>query len=645
MDDKLIKVYAAYRSGCIGDNILDTYFPFFANIIYEQHWDEIDEKKIAEVFAQKYGIILPLTFVRQVLGIGMSNGSILDDHGQYIADRGMIKQFRFEATDFDKRWNKLRSEFGYYCKKEKFDLSGINIDERILNSLETLDEKIIAGDELACQDDSDIFDFAWKKFLVTIGEKHTDTYEFVACLSASNIMKQAIFFADSATETFNGLNVYLDSPMIFALLGMDVPARTESCKQLIEKAQEAGCSVFVFDHNWAEIEGIVTRAANWARDPDYSIDKANNVAKFFHDSDMSKQEIAAFCEDLEDKLADLNITIKRTNYDILSEQFQEDETKIRGMIEQRYIEQHQTISDEKKQSIAVDVRSIVMVYRERKGQVSTRIQTSREIMLTLNGTIANVSKKYESNQSLNSGHIPACISADLFGAVLLLFSPVEFVNYQKKQLLADCYIALRPNKKLIKKYVESLTFARNAGEIDEKKYLFMRSHQVVNDALMNVTKGDYARFNERTYREVYDEITEKAEQKYVDEAAAHAETQKKRDEADAEHAREIGALTAQLEQLKKADEKDTNTKSLVLGWVYTLLIAGIPYLVALTAIEIFKYKLVNDTVSGWIYAAVFVVITGIVCIFFDKAKKYFIMLAKKQVLSGKAKNKEVITEK
>lgn len=193
MDDKLIKVYAAYRSGCIGDNILDTYFPFFANIIYEQHWDEIDEKKIAEVFAQKYGIILPLTFVRQVLGIGMSNGSILDDHGKYIADRGLIKQFRFEATDFDKRWDKLRSEFGYYCKKEKFDLSGVNIDERILNSLETIDEKIIAGDELVCQDDSDIFDFAWKKFLVTIGEKHTDTYEFVACLSASNIMKQAIF--------------------------------------------------------------------------------------------------------------------------------------------------------------------------------------------------------------------------------------------------------------------------------------------------------------------------------------------------------------------------------------------------------------------------------------------------------------------
>ena len=139
------------------------------------------------------------------------------------------------------------------------------------------------------------------------------------------------------------------------------------------------------------------------------------------------------------------------------------------MIEQRYIDQGHRISEEKKQSIATDVRSIIMVYRERKGRVSSRIQTSGEIMLTLNGTLANVSKLYESNQSVNAGHIPACISADLFGAVLWLFSPVEFVNYQKKQLLADCYIALRPSKQLLARYVESLTIARNAGEIDEKK--------------------------------------------------------------------------------------------------------------------------------------------------------------------------------
>lgn len=405
MENNLVKVYAAYRSGCLGDNILDTYFRFFANIIYDQHWEEIDEAVLAEHFSERYGISLPLPFIRQVLGVGMDNKSIIDDHGKYIAQRERIKEFRFEATDFDRRWDKMRSEFGYFCKKEKIELSGINVDERILSSLETLDEKIVAGDELICDEGSDVFDFAWKKFLVFASQKKQDSYDFIACISASNIMKQAIFFADTGDSTFNGLNVYLDSPMVFAILGMDVPARVESCRQLVEKAQAAGCCVQVFDHIFQEIEGIVLRAAGWARSPDYSVDKANNVARYFHDSDMDKHALAEYCEGLEDMLADRDITIKQTGYDLTDADFQEDTGKLNAMIQQRYQEQGQTISEEKQRSIEVDVRSIIMVYRERRGQTSTRIQTSREIMLTLNGTVANVSKNYESNQSINAGHV------------------------------------------------------------------------------------------------------------------------------------------------------------------------------------------------------------------------------------------------
>ena len=193
----------------------------------------------------------------------------------------------------------------WFCKKEQLDLSGINIDERILSSLETLDEKIVAGDELICDEGSDIFDFAWKKFLVIASQKKQDSYDFIACISASNIMKQAIFFSDTGNSTFSGLNVYLDSPMVFALLGMDVPARVESCKQLVEKAQAAGCRIQIFDHIFQEIDGIVLRAAGWARSPDYSVDKANNVTRYFHDSDMDKQALAEYCENLEDMLKEV----------------------------------------------------------------------------------------------------------------------------------------------------------------------------------------------------------------------------------------------------------------------------------------------------------------------------------------------------
>ena len=638
MENNLVKVYAAYRSGCLGDNILDTYFRFFANIIYDQHWEEIDEAVLAEHFSKRYGISLPLPFVRQVLGVGMDNKSIMDDHGKYIALRDRIKEFRFEATDFDRRWDKMRSEFGYFCKKEQLDLSGINVDERILSSLETLDEKIIAGDELVCDEGSDIFDFAWKKFLVFASQKNQDSYDFIACISASNIMKQAIFFADTGDSTFSGLNVYLDSPMVFAILGMDVPARVESCRQLIEQAQAVGCCVQVFDHIFQEIEGIVLRAAGWARSPDYSVDKANNVARYFHDSDMDKQALAEYCESLEDMLADRDITIKQTGYDLTAADFQEDTGKLNAMIQQRYQEQGQTISEEKQRSIEVDVRSIIMVYRERRGQVSTHIQTSREVMLTLNGTVANVSKNYESNQSINSGHIPACISADLFGAVLWLFSPVEFANYQKKQLLADCYSALRPNKKLLAQYVESLRLARNAGEIDEKKFLFMRSHSVVYDALMNVTRGDYARFNERTYREVFDEIQEKATRQYKDEVEAHKHTKETLGHSNAEKDVKIEELSAKLKAMEDAAEKDIKSRARTWGWVYTICFAGLPYVLLLTVMEILKLLYVNTTLFGWIAVGAAVVIAIILATLFEMIKKWLFGCAEKHLRNRIKKN-------
>lgn len=495
----------------------------------------------------------------------------------------------------------------------------------------------MVGDELDSAESVDVFDFAWKKFLISMAQESNSTYDFIASMSACNIMKQAIFFTESALDTFSGLNVYLDSPMVFALLGMDVPARVDSCKRLVEKAQEAGCTVMVFDHNYREAEGIISRAASWARSSEYSIDKANNVARFFHDSDMSYPEMIEFCEEIEDKLAELNITIKTTNYDVLSNDFQEDEEKLKDMIIQRYAELGQRISEEKRNSVAVDVRSIIMVYRERNGQVSSKIQTSRDIMLTLNGTIANVSKKYESNQSINAGHIPACVSADLFGAVMWLFSPVEFINYQKKQLLADCYIALRPSKALMSKYVESLIYARNAGEIDEKKFLFMRSHSVVHEALMNVTKGDYARFNERTYREVYDEITEKAEQHYRQEVAAHSETQRLWDESEEANKRTIHNLLEELKTWRGQEANRTRRMKNVVGWVYTAIFAGMPYLASTMVVEILKLVLIENTPDGWLYAGLFALVTLVIAVMCKKIKLFCFALAQKHVEARKAR--------
>lgn len=614
----IIKLYAAYKAGFLGNNILDTYFSFIANMISEERLAVVEDTVIAAKFKERYTMDLPLPFIRQVLGVGVQNGSFIEDHGKYSVVLNEIAKYRFSKTDFDALWNRLIKDFSEYCRAKDIDISSLDINAFILDILDDADEKILSGEKADEQAGMTPPEYGWHSFIKEQGQLQTELYSFVAALSASNIAKQALFHAGETATDYSDLHVYLDSPIVFALLGMDDTSRTESYKQLVADMIRAKCSVHVLDHNFQEVDSIIARAAGWATNTLYDLRKANNAARFFHDSQMDETEISEFCENIETMLNELGITVKETCYDVFQDKFQEDETCLFDMVKARYIDHGYELSQEKQDSIRIDVQSIIMIYRERQGQTATRLQNAKHIMLTSNNAIANVSKKYESNRSLQAGHIPACISADLFGAVLWLDSPMQLLEYQKKKLLADCYAFLKPDKVMLDKYIQSLDEARNADAIDEKKFLFLRTHKVVLDSLMDITKGDYARFNSNTYLEVYDDIQEKSLKKYKDEVAAHAQTQVAFKNLEKNSSDEIEALKARISTMeeteKKRQEDAFNKKVSIWGWVATLVLAGIPYLLLIVAIEIVKTQFSNiswRSAYGFAGAAVTTAIAGV----------------------------------
>ena len=614
----IIKLYAAYKAGFLGNNILDTYFSFMANMISEERLAVVEDTVIAAKFKERYTMDLPLPFIRQVLGVGVQNGSFIEDHGKYSVVVNEIAKYRFSKTDFDALWNRLIKDFSEYCRAKDIDISSLDINAFILDILDDADEKILSGEKADEQAGMTPPEYGWHSFIKEQGQLQTELYSFVAALSASNIAKQALFHAGETATDYSDLHVYLDSPIVFALLGMDDTSRTESYKQLVADMIKAKCSVHVLDHNFQEVDSIIARAAGWATNTLYDLRKANNAARFFHDSQMDETEISEFCENIETMLNELGITVKETCYDVFQDKFQEDETCLFDMVKARYIDHGYELSQEKQDSIRIDVQSIIMIYRERQGQTATRLQNAKHIMLTSNNAIANVSKKYESNRSLQAGHIPACISADLFGAVLWLDSPMQLLEYQKKKLLADCYAFLKPDKVMLDKYIQSLDEARNADAIDEKKFLFLRTHKVVLDSLMDITKGDYARFNSNTYLEVYDDIQEKSLKKYKDEVAAHAQTQEAFKNLEKNSSDEIEALKARISTMeeteKKRQEDAFNKKVSIWGWVATLVLAGIPYLLLIVAIEIVKTQFSNiswRSAYGFAGAAVATAIAGV----------------------------------
>lgn len=626
---KIRKLYAAYKAGFLGNNILDTYFSFAANIIIQEHISVVEDTIVAEKMKEQYLLDLPLPFIRQILGVGVQKKCFVEDHGKYSVLVEEIEKYKFSESGFDALWSKLISEFEIFCRQKEIDISSIQTEEFVLKVLDDSDDLILSGEKVENENGITPAEYGWYSFVKSQSEMQTELYTFIAAISISNITKQALFYSGEGSPDYSDLHVYLDSPIIFALLGMDENARTESYKRLIQDMQKARCNVHVLDHNYQEVDSIIASAATWATSTQYDIRKANNAARFFHDSQMDETKISEFCDNIEEKLNDLGITVVGTDYDIFQAQFQEDETTLFEMVKDRYLEHGYELTQEKQNSIRIDVRSIVMIYRKRQGQTATRLQHSKHIMLTSNNAIANVSKKYESNRSTQHGHIPACISADLFGAVLWLNSPTEMMEYQKQKVLADCYAFLRPDKKLLEKYIKSLDDARNADEIDEKKFLFLRTHKVVLDSLMDITKGDYARFSASTYLEVYEDIQAKSQKMYRDEAAAHKQTQEElqnvkvtaadEKEQSEQTIKELRGRVALLEQ-KENDriKKDFERKVLWIGRVVSLIVVGVPYIVTLVLIEFFKARFALFTWKSAIGIAVAIVLTSIAALIYSK---------------------------
>lgn len=623
------KLYAAYRSGCLGDDRLESYYPFFAKIILDSQWRVVEEQKVEMKFAELYGFNLPLTFVRQVLGVGIENGSIVNSCGQYLVNRDKMSKYKVDSKVFNKKWQQLTSGFRYYCKKCDIEICDIDIENEILNHLDENDGDVVMGSFALQQDETSKFTYAWNNYIKELATTNIELFDFYVQLSLCNIFKQAIFLCEDYKVDYKELEIYIDSPIVFALLGMDSDARVSSCKMLIKEARAAGCSVYVLDNNFQEAKGIVSRASSWARSDEYDISIANKVAMFLHDSDLDDIEIFGYCETIEEKLNnEFEVTVKKTDYDVYGHEFQEDEAKIFDLIKKEYVRRGEYLSEDTERSIRVDVRSIVMVYRERRGQVATTIHEAGKIMITLNSAIAKASKEYENSKCMAGEHIPACITADLFGAILWLSRPATLHEYKKFDLLADCYNALQPDKRIMKRYVESLVAARDAGDIDQKKFIFLRSHPLVREALFSITKGDYNKFTQRTYTEVYEEIESRAEEKYREEHREHIETQKKLTEIEAEQEKDrqkYKEIKTELEDFINKDKKrrkaEIAKKSNLRAWIIAAVVFGIPTILLVGAIEIYKSTFTDLKIIYILYVGVLVVISSLAIVVFKCIKK------------------------
>ena len=619
--NRFLKGYAVIKSQWVNGNILDEYIPFLATIIISEDMGVIDELLLCQKMQGKYDVSLQPSFIRSVLSHAMGKGLISKVREQYVANKEALKRYVITDGEFDKEWDTMLAAFFEFCKSidEKTDSKEIT-QNHIIDFIDHYDDHVLYNNIEDIDVHNNAFLYCWCRFIQSINSTNQSIYSFILGLCSANLLKNTLFYSSESVRDQADVTLYLDTPMIFALLGMDSPERKRSYEYIIKKAKKAGMVLKVFDHNLEEVRGIIERAARWVHNGQYDSAKANKVAEFLHDSAMEEIEITELIDGIETELNTLDILVDHSAYLAEENDFQIDEKLLADAIKAEYGKRSVKYRTEEiyENSISIDVRSLVMVQRKRSGGYSTNLNNCRYLFVTTNGAIAKVSKDIAAEDELSRDKIPNCVTTDLLGTLLWMDFPDNSESYLSLKLIADCKSLLKPSQEMIARFNLQLDEAYKRNEITEERFLFLRSHPIVREKLLDVTSGDYSSFTDTTWREVYSRIEAHAQfegdKKYEAEKEEHNRTKQKLADANESLSEKNTALIEKDKIISEQQERF----SFYLARIISILILGIPY-IALSLIAVFlQNEYFNWTLKGVVIGFFTIVLVIIISFAYKK---------------------------
>lgn len=311
--------------------------------------------------------------------------------------------------------------------------------------------------------------------------------------------------------SLNGLNVYLDTSVVFRYFGIDlVPGRRRIYQNLVRDLIKAGANVYVLQNNINEISNILNSASIYAPSDLYEPTLASETTTYFHDQNASAADITEINNNLINdlKMDGIDICPGYLYPDI--SQYCQDISKIQSQIKEVYKKRNPYLDyDEKEPSIYIDANAINLILCYREGRYSQNILETKHIFVTTNTSLAFAAQQFEQcEMGLPRGNISSCVSVEFIGLLTWLHKPAELLEMSQRHLLSLAYAAFLPSDRVIAEFDKQLKECIKRERISEDEYYIMRSAPIVRDILMQQCKGNLSNITIDTPVEIMAKIRE-----------------------------------------------------------------------------------------------------------------------------------------
>lgn len=343
-----------------------------------------------------------------------------------------------------------------YLKKNQYD---------IISCIVHQEDFSIEGDEK--------LQFYINSFIV---EKINSSFEYkqlLLDLVIANINLSSIFFEIDDSITTN-CTLYIDTPIIFRLMGVEGWYKQEEYEDFIKKLHDLGFKLFIFDNHYTEIEENVQESINYVSDKqNYKPELASPLSCYFYNNNFSKSEMELFMHKIETTLQKYEINKCGYNYeDDKNNVYNIDEITLYKCINIEYngIARLKDACNDPK--IWTDIKAISNVYRLRQNKRSDNLEELQFIFLTSNSALSRANRAYNIKEDAKFNKFQECLTDTFLGTYLWIQNNHD-INFIKRKILSTSYEYIQARPEIKKAFLEKVEQKKDQFELEE--YLWLRS--------------------------------------------------------------------------------------------------------------------------------------------------------------------------
>jgi hypothetical protein len=499
-------------------DIIDSYIPLVCNSIRSKTHSKVTRENVQDDFKEFYGINIPVGPIESILKRMAKDGLLNKQAGEWLVNYDKVCELvkTDEKDELDVAFKELMADLNKYSLEAfSVELSSEEIEAGIIaffkeNDLDLLFANNNGESVLPKVKESKKAKYIIAKFITDLQTKEPRKFKTVLKLAKGYAIASLITYEDIQhyAGNLNDVEIFLDAPIIFNLLGLNGDSNHKLGKELIDALKNNGAKLRVFELNYGEVIKTVQDAIKRLNGKNYDITKSSRVLRTAIRENISAQQLQIKINQLESMLK--NYSIVKVDTPSLSEsehKFQIDDAKLTKAIEDLYKRnEFQKTPWFIAEKIERDVEAISAIFKIRKQTQATSLKSSKAIFLTSNEQIAFAAKVYERNEWAYKSSIPVCVTDIFLSTILWANYPTKNDNLNIRQLISECYSIIELDNRLLNKFYEDINRMHKENIITDEQFYLLSASNLTYTLLEQKTLNDFEEYTDKTPSEILEDL-------------------------------------------------------------------------------------------------------------------------------------------